>query len=70
MTPKVQLCLQVDMLVYLATVAKGPAQKVEVLVQVISSLFDINPSMSTHMATPLWKRYAYQPVSSHQILLA
>ena len=44
------------MLVYLASVARGPAQKVEVLVQVVSSLFDINPSMSTHMSTPLWKR--------------
>jgi hypothetical protein len=29
---------------------------VEVLVQVISALFDINPSMNTHMAMPLWKR--------------
>jgi len=44
------------MLVHLSKVARGPAQKVEVLVQVLSSLFDINPSMSTHMATPLWKR--------------
>ena len=24
--------------------------------QVISALFDINPSMNTHMAMPLWKR--------------
>ena len=24
--------------------------------QVVSALFDINPSMSTHMAVPLWKR--------------
>ena len=28
----------------------------EVLVQVVSALFDINPSMNTHMAVPLWKR--------------
>ena len=61
------LCVQVDMLVYLATVAKGAAQKVEVLVQVISSLFDINPSMSTHMATPLWKRSAFKPLFSDHV---
>ena len=73
---------QVDMLTYLASIAKGPVQKVnqsavlefdwcpsstglrlytlypqvEVLVHVASAHFDINPSMSTHMAVPLWKR--------------
>lgn len=31
-------------------------RQVEVLVQVVSALFDINPSMNTHMAMPLWKR--------------
>ncbi|KAK9861015.1 hypothetical protein WJX84_011860, partial [Apatococcus fuscideae] len=46
----------VEMLQYLSTVAKGPSQQVEVLVHVVSALFDINPSMSTHMAVPLWKR--------------
>lgn len=30
--------------------------QVEVLVHVVSALFDINPSMSTHMAPPLWRR--------------
>ena len=30
--------------------------QVEVLVHVVSALFDINPSMSSHMAPPLWKR--------------
>lgn len=49
---------QVEMLTYLATVAKGPVQKIEVLIQVVSALFDINPSMSTHMSVPLWKRCA------------
>ncbi len=49
---------QVEMLTYLATVAKGPVQKLEVLIQVVSALFDINPSMSTHMSIPLWKRCA------------
>ena len=49
---------QVEMLTYLGTVSKGPVQKIEVLIQVVSALFDINPSMSTHMAIPLWKRCA------------
>lgn len=49
---------QVEMLTYLASVAKGPVQKIEVLIQVVSALFDINPSMSTHMSVPLWKRCA------------
>lgn len=49
---------QVEMLAYLASVAKGPVQKIEVLIQVVSALFDINPSMSTHMSVPLWKRCA------------
>ena len=49
---------QVEMLSYLSTVAKGPVQKIEVLIQVVSALFDINPSMSTHMSVPLWKRCA------------
>lgn len=53
--------LQVDMLVYLSSVAKGASQKVEVLIQVISSLFDINPSLSTHIPTHLWKRCAPNP---------
>ena len=44
------------MLIYLSGVAKGDAQKVEVLIQVISSLFDINPSLASHMTTPLWKK--------------
>ena len=30
--------------------------QVEVLVHVVSALFDINPSMSSHMAPPLWRR--------------
>jgi hypothetical protein len=30
--------------------------QVEVLVHVVSALFDINPSMSSHMAPALWRR--------------
>eukprot|EP00873_Tetraselmis_striata_P013074 jgi/Tetstr1/433338/TSEL_022624.t1 len=47
---------QVEMLTYLATISKGPSQKLEVLMQIVGALFDINPSMSTTMAVPLWKR--------------
>ena len=32
------------------------APQVEVLVHVVSALFDMNPSMATHMAPPLWRR--------------
>jgi hypothetical protein len=35
-----------------------PAPQVEVLVHVVSALFDMNPSMASHMAPPLWRRCA------------
>lgn len=44
------------MLQYLTTVARGPAQRFEVLAQLVSSLFDLNPSMATHLKTSLWKK--------------
>lgn len=44
------------MLTYLASVSKGPAQKFEILSQLVSSLFDLNPVMATHLKTSLWKR--------------
>ena len=47
---------QVDMLQYLAGVAKGPAQRTQALVHLVSALFDVNPSMASHMAAPLWRR--------------
>ena len=47
---------QVEMLSYLATVAKGPAQKFELLSQLISSLFDLNPGLSGHLKTSVWKK--------------
>ena len=46
----------VEMLTYLASVAKGPAQRFEVLAQLVSSLFDLNPSMSAHLKTSVWKK--------------
>lgn len=48
------------MLQYLATVAKGPAQKLEVLGQLVSTLFDLTPGSHTHMKVPLWKKCMLQ----------
>ncbi|KAL6745259.1 eukaryotic translation initiation factor 3c [Haematococcus lacustris] len=47
---------QVEMLHYLSTVAKGQAQRFELLGQLVSSLFDLNPTMATHLKTSLWKK--------------
>jgi translation initiation factor 3 subunit C len=46
----------VEHLAYIATVAKCPAQEIEVLVLLISAQFDISGSMSTHMPIPIWKK--------------
>jgi hypothetical protein len=37
-------------------VARGPAQRFEVLGQLVSSTMDLNPSMATHLKPGLWKR--------------
>ena len=48
---------QVEMLTYLATVSKGAAQRLEVLAQLVSTLFDLTPGGGhAHMRVPLWKR--------------
>lgn len=47
---------QVEMLTYLVTVAKGPAQRFEVLAQLVSSLFDLNLGVSAHLKTSVWKK--------------
>ncbi len=44
------------MLQYLTTVARGPAQRFEVMAQLVSSLFDLNPSMATHLKPSLWRK--------------
>ena len=45
----------VEQLTYLATVAKTAAQKVQVLVHVISSQFDVAPTLSSHLPTKVWQ---------------
>ena len=48
------------MLQYLSTVAKGPAQRLEALGQLVSALFDLTPGGHSHMKVPLWKKCVLQ----------
>lgn len=47
---------QVEILSFLATVSKGPAQKFELLSQLSSSLFDLSPGLGGHLKTSVWKK--------------
>ncbi|KAK3233301.1 Eukaryotic translation initiation factor 3 subunit C [Cymbomonas tetramitiformis] len=47
---------QVEALQYLSTVAKTIPQKLEVMMHLISAMFDQAPSMSTHLPVNIWKR--------------
>jgi hypothetical protein len=47
---------QVEMLTYLVQVSKGAAQRLEVLAQLVSSLFDLNPTSSSYLKLNLWRK--------------
>lgn len=49
---------QVEMLSYLAGVARGPAQRMEVLVHLLTVIFDMNQPTVAPMTTPNWKKSA------------
>ncbi len=56
------------MLQYLVTVSKGPAQRFEVLGQMVSSLFDSNPSLNSHLKTSVWKKCVINLLEMMKIL--
>jgi len=43
------------MLTYLVAVSKGPAQRVQVLAQLVSALFDLTTGAAVAMKVPLWR---------------
>ncbi|KAL4854001.1 Eukaryotic translation initiation factor 3 subunit C [Chlorella vulgaris] len=49
---------QIEMLTYLAGVTRGPVQKVEVLINVITVTFDMNQPTQSAMSVPNWNRCA------------
>lgn len=49
---------QVEMLTFLASIAKGPVQHTEVLLHCVTALFDMNPSQASHLPGHLWKQVA------------
>eukprot|EP00210_Caulerpa_lentillifera_P002282 g2192.t1 len=46
---------RLEMLQYLVSVSKGNGQTVTVMSHLVSSVFDLNPSMTTHMRVSQWK---------------
>ncbi|KAI7845552.1 hypothetical protein COHA_000843 [Chlorella ohadii] len=49
---------QIEMLTYLSGVTKGPVQKLEVLINVITVTFDMNQPTQNAMTVPNWNRCA------------
>ncbi|GJP63734.1 hypothetical protein CLOP_g20784 [Closterium sp. NIES-67] len=49
---------QVEQLTYLAKVAKTPAQKLEVMMQVVSAQFDVSQNLHLHLPVPVWRKCA------------
>lgn len=50
---------RLEMLQYLVTVARGSSQTVTVLSHVVSCMFDLNPSITSHMRVSQWKYCVY-----------
>ncbi|PSC74602.1 Eukaryotic translation initiation factor 3 subunit C [Micractinium conductrix] len=57
-TTRVDRQEHIEMLTYLAGVTKGPVQKVEILINVITVTFDMNQPTQNAMTVPNWNRCA------------
>lgn len=61
---------QVEMLTYLSGVARGPAQRVEVLVHLLTVVFDMNQPTTSPMTTSNWKKCASTLMDIMELLQA
>ena len=59
---------QVEQLKFLAEKARGPAQRFEVLAQLVSSLFDTKTNMNDHLKTSVWKHCVNNMLEMMKIL--